>query len=143
MKKVSENGMPIDTQVLNFLNRGVQREGRQSKFARLLGVTEMSLSTWLKKTKIDTSCIAWDQWAKIRTYLVDIGDIQQDDPQWMLPSELRDEVYRLRAITPTGIEAEILPILKTLTPEAQKHILHTVSSLAKLMPFSNSDESAI
>lgn len=90
--KFSENfGIKIDTEVNNFLLRGIQREGRQSKFARAIGVTPVNLSRWLGKTKKgDAEYITWDQWAKVRAYLIKAGEIKADDIRWMPPTALRD-----------------------------------------------------
>lgn len=60
MDKMENNGIQIDTEVKNFLLSGIQRDGRQSKFARTIGVTEMNLSRWLGETKRKTEFITWD-----------------------------------------------------------------------------------
>lgn len=87
----SENiGVKIDTEVKNFLLRGVQREGLQSKFARAVGVTAMNLSRWLGETKRNVDYITWDQWDKVRDYLIKNGEIDASDIRWMPPSALRD-----------------------------------------------------
>jgi SOS-response transcriptional repressor LexA len=90
MDKLENNGIQIDTTVKKILLRGIQREGKQSKFARTVGVTEMNLSRWLGETKRKTEFITWDQWDKIRNYLIKEGDISPDDIRWMPPSVLRE-----------------------------------------------------
>ncbi len=87
----SENiGVKIDTEVKNFLLRGVQREGLKSKFARAIGVTAMNLSRWLGETKRNVDYITWDQWDKVRDYLIKNREIDPTDTRWMPPSALRD-----------------------------------------------------
>lgn len=80
MRNLSEHdGVFITDDLLSRLNHAVQLEGRQSKLARIMNVPENNLSNWLGKTKKTSSMISWEQWAKVRAYLVKAELIDAED----------------------------------------------------------------
>lgn len=97
MRNLSEHdGVFITDDLLSRLNHAVQLEGRQSKLARIMNVPENNLSNWLGKTKKTSSMISWEQWAKVRAYLVKAELIDAEDPRWMLPSQMRERLMAIR-----------------------------------------------
>ena len=97
MRNLSEHdGVFITDDLVSRLNRAVQLEGRQSKFARIMNVPENNLSNWLGKTKKTSSMISWEQWAKVRSYLIKAELIDAEDPRWMLPSQMRERLMAIR-----------------------------------------------
>ena len=97
MRNLSEHdGVFITDDLVSRLNRAVQLEGRQSKLARIMNVPENNLSNWLGKTKKTSSMISWEQWAKVRSYLIKAELIDAEDPRWMLPSQMRERLMAIR-----------------------------------------------
>ena len=56
----------------------------------------MNLSRWLGNANEKTFSITWEQWAKVRDYLLKENLIDPDDPRWMLPSQLRQVALAAR-----------------------------------------------
>ena len=139
MKYVAEeSGLLIDDDIRLILNHAVQLEGRQSKLARAIGVTENCISNWLGKTLKDTASITWDQWKKVRAYLIKVELIDAEDPKWMLPSQMRE---RLEALSDGsgGDGRRLLYLFGLLNAAGRAALLKTAESLATTPGLSNSD----
>ena len=136
-----ESGLVIDQALLSLLERAVQMEGRQSKLARAMGVPEMSLSHWLKKTQRDTISITWDKWKKVRAYLIKVELIDGEDPKWMLPSQMRERLSALSSCDGDagGDGRRLLYLFGLLNAAGRAALLKTAESLATTPGLSNSD----
>ncbi|MBQ9445058.1 MAG: hypothetical protein IJU61_00600 [Victivallales bacterium] len=135
-----ESGLLIDDDIRLVLKHAVQLEGRQSKLARAIGVTENCISNWLGKTLKDTASITWDQWKKVRAYLIKVELIDGEDPKWMLPSQMRE---RLSALTAGDGESggdgrRLLYLFGLLNAAGRAALLKTAESLATTPGLSNS-----
>lgn len=91
-----ESGIIIDESLRTILLHAVQLEGKQSKLSRAIGVTENCISNWLGNTMKGTASITWDQWKKVRSYLIKAELIDAEDPRWMLPSQMRERLMAIR-----------------------------------------------
>lgn len=139
MKYLSEeSGLVIDQALLTLLERAVQLEGRQSKLARAIGVPEISISTWLKKTQRNTISITWDQWKKVRSYLIKVELIDGDDARWMLPSQMRERLLGADGIATGEEERRLLYLFGLLNAAGRAALLKTAESLAATPGLTNS-----
>ena len=139
MKYLSEeSGLVIDQALLSLLEKAVQMEGRQSKLARAMGVPEISISTWLKKTQRNTISITWDQWKKVRSYLIKVGLIDGEDARWMLPSQMRERLLGMAGIATGAAERRLLSLFGILSVPGQQALLKTAESLAATPGLTNS-----
>ncbi len=143
MKYLSEeSGLVIDQALLTLLERAVQLEGRQSKLARAIGVPEISISTWLKKTQRNTISITWDQWKKVRSYLIKVELIDGDDARWMLPSQMRERLLGADGIATGEEERRLLSLFGILSGPGRQALLKTAESLAATPGLTNSSSAA-
>lgn len=118
MKFTEEFGVKLDSTVKKFLARGIEREGNQSKFARAVGATDYNVSNWLGEGKRKGEFITWDQWVKIREYLIKVGDISPADVLWMPPSVLREIMIKQRdmKIVNNGTNSGVIGIKHETNP---------------------------
>ena len=135
-----QDGIYITDTLVTLLNRAVQLEGRQSKLARKMDVPENNLSNWLGKTQKTSLMISWDQWKKVRAYLIKVELIDGEDPKWMLPSQMRE---RLSALTAGDGESggdgrRLLYLFGLLNAAGRAALLKTAESLATTPGLSNS-----
>ena len=135
-----ESGLIIDDDIRLILNHAVQLEGRQSKLARAIGVTENCISNWLGKTLKDTTSITWDQWKKVRAYLIKVELIDGEDPKWMLPSQMRERLSALSSCDGDagGDGRRLLYLFGQLNAAGRAALLKTAESLATTPGLSNS-----
>ena len=91
-----ESGIIVDESLRTIILHAVQLEGKQSKLSRAIGVTENCISNWLGNTMKGTASITWDQWKKVRSYLIKTELIDAEDPRWMLPSQMRERLMAIR-----------------------------------------------
>ena len=91
-----EMGILITPEIINFLKAALQREGKKSCLSRSIGVTESNIGHWLGDTQQKGTYILWDQWKKVRAYLIKAELIDAEDPRWMLPSQMRERLMALR-----------------------------------------------
>ena len=91
-----EMGILITPEIINFLKVALQREGKKSCLARSIGVTESNIGHWLGDTQQKGTYILWDQWKKVRSYLIKAELIDAEDPRWMLPSQMRERLMAIR-----------------------------------------------
>ena len=91
-----EMGILITPEIINFLKVALQREGKKSCLARSIGVTESNIGHWLGDTQQKGTYILWDQWKKVRAYLIKAELIDAEDPRWMLPSQMRERLMAIR-----------------------------------------------
>lgn len=129
-KNYTELGIPIDDSVLALLNRAVQLEGRQSKLARALNVPEATLSIWRKNTQAETTSITWDQWKKVRAYLIKVNLIDADDPKWMLPSQMRERLSAIGGERGDGDARRLLYLFSLLSDAGRAALLKTAESMS-------------
>ncbi len=137
-----ESGLLIDDDIRLILNHAVQLEGKQSKLARAIGVTENCISNWLGKTLKDTASITWDQWKKVRAYLIKVELIDAEDPKWMLPSQMRERLEALSAGAGSGGDGgdgrRLLYLFGQLNAAGRAALLKTAESLAATPGLTNS-----
>ncbi len=133
-----ESGLVIDQALLSLLERAVQLEGRQSKLARAIGVTENCISNWLGNSAKGTLSITWDQWKKVRSYLIKTGLIDGEDPKWMLPSQMRERLLGADGIATGEEERRLLSLFGILIGSGRQALLKTAESLAASPGLTNS-----
>jgi len=141
-KNYTELGITIDDSVLALLNRAVQLEGRQSKLARVLNVPEATLSIWRKNTQAETTSITWDQWKKVRAYLIKVDLIDADDPKWMLPSQMRERLVAIGGGRGDDDARRLLYLFSLLNDAGRSALLKTAESMSTTPGLSISDSAS-
>lgn len=91
-----EMGILITPEIIGFLKAALQKEGKKSCLSRSIGVTESNIGHWLGDTQQKGTYILWDQWKKVRSYLIKAELIDAEDPRWMLPSQMRERLMSIR-----------------------------------------------
>lgn len=91
-----EMGILITPEIIGFLKAALQKEGKKSCLSRSIGVTESNIGHWLGDTQQKGTYILWDQWKKVRSYLIRAELIDAEDPRWMLPSQMRERLMAIR-----------------------------------------------
>lgn len=91
-----EMGILITPEIIGFLKAALQKEGKKSCLSRSIGVTESNIGHWLGDTQQKGTYILWDQWKKVRSYLIKAELIDAEDPRWMLPSQMRERLMAIR-----------------------------------------------
>ncbi len=137
-----ESGLVIDQALLSLLERAVQLEGRQSKLARAIGVTENCISNWLGNSAKGTLSITWDQWKKVRSYLIKVELIDGDDARWMLPSQMRERLLGADGTATGEEERRLLSLFGILSGPGRQALLKTAESLATTPGLTNSSSPA-
>ena len=125
-----ESGLIIDRDLLAILKKAVQLEGRQSKLSRAIGVTENCISNWLGNTAKDTTSITWDQWKKVRAYLIKADLIDADDPKWMLPSQMRERLSAIGGERGDADARRLLYLFSLLSDAGRAALLKTAESMS-------------
>lgn len=133
-----QDGIFITDELISLLKRSVQLEGRQSKLARAMGVPENNLSNWLGNTQNTISMISWDQWKKVRSYLIKVELIDGDDARWMLPSQMRERLLGADGIATGEEERRLLSLFGILSGPGRQALLKTAESLAATPGLTNS-----
>ena len=108
MKFSDELGLPVTNNLRALLEEGAHKAGGVASFCEACQTPKNSYHFWTGNGKRRAEYIVWDTWERVRNVLAQLRLINPNDPRWMLPSELRDEVIRLRAIidgSPTTISA--------------------------------------
>lgn len=137
-----QDGIFITDELISLLKRSVQLEGRQSKLARAMGVPENNLSNWLGNTQNTISMISWDQWKKVRSYLIKVELIDGDDARWMLPSQMRERLLGADGIATGEEERRLLYLFGQLNAAGRAALLKTAESLAATPGLTNSGSAA-
>ena len=135
-----EMGILITSEILSILNSALQREGKKSRLARAIGVTESNIGHWLGDTQQKGMYILWDQWKKVRAYLIKVELIDGEDPKWMLPSQMRERLSALssRDGDAGGDGRRRLYLFGQLNAAGRAALLKTAESLATTPGLSNS-----
>ena len=81
---------------METIKKEEQKEGKKSCLSRSIGVTESNIGHWLGDTQQKGTYILWDQWKKVRSYLIKAELIDAEDPRWMLPSQMRERLMAIR-----------------------------------------------
>lgn len=109
MKFGDEEGVALTEDLRSMVRQGVRLDGCREAFAAAAGTSIPALQTWTGKGQRRSERITWATWGGVRSHLAQLRLLDPADPRWMLPSELRAEVLRLRAIvdgtSPTTISA--------------------------------------
>lgn len=109
MKFSEELGLVLSPELRELLEKGGQKAGGTSAFCAACRIPACSYHFWTGNGKRKAEYITWDTWERVRNALAQLRLLDPADPRWMLPSELRAEVLRLRAIvaadSPTTISA--------------------------------------
>ena len=132
-----EMGILITDEIIGILKKALQQEGKKSRLARAIGVTESNIGHWLGDTQQKGEYIVWDQWKKVRSYLIKVELIDGEDPKWMLPSQMRE---RLEALSDGsgGDGRRLLYLFGLLNAAGRAALLKTAESLATTPGLSNS-----
>lgn len=130
MRKFHDSGVEINEEVRNLLEKGVFREGNQTKFAAKVNVGNNSVKQWRGHTGDSRARIAWEVWPKLRSYFLENGDIEADDPKFMSPNDMRLFIETMRQSgsnladkSITGDEAELLKAFRLLAEDKKKAVL--------------------
>ena len=94
---MEEDGIELTESMRATIRQGIQAAGSRDEFARLAGVAKSGLQWWVGAGERRDSHITWATWARVRNVLAQLRLLDPADPRWILPSELRAEVLRLRA----------------------------------------------
>lgn len=97
MKFSQDFGIKINDEIKNLLDSCIQNEGNAAKLAHAIGTTKTNITTWTGKGKRKGEFITWDKWGSLRKYLISRGLIFDDDPRWMLPSQMRERLMAIRS----------------------------------------------
>lgn len=82
--------------------------------------------------------ISWDQWKKVRAYLIKVELIDGEDPKWMLPSQMRERLLGADGIATGEEERRLLYLFGLLNAAGRAALLKTAESLATTPGLSNS-----
>lgn len=97
MKFSEELGLALSLDLRELLEKGGYKAGGISAFCAACHIPASSYHFWTGNGKRKAEYITWDTWARVRNVLAQLRLLDPADPRWMLPSELRAEVLRLRA----------------------------------------------
>lgn len=97
MKFGDEEGVALTDDLRSMVRQGVRLDGCREAFAAAAGTSIPALQTWTGKGQRRSERITWATWEGVRSHLAQLRLLDPADPRWMLPSELRAEVLRLRA----------------------------------------------
>ena len=128
MKFSSEFGIEITEGVLQLLQNAVNHAGNKLQLSKQIKVGFSTLNNWFGTKSRKGEYITWDQWKPLRDYLAARGEISATDPQWMLPSELRNALETVSAARDDD-EARLLQLYRALTPDGQQTALNLMQSL--------------
>ncbi|MGN0878451.1 MAG: hypothetical protein ACI4WT_03210 [Oligosphaeraceae bacterium] len=85
-----------------MLEEGARKAGGVAAFCAACQTPKTSYHFWTGNGKRRAEFITWDTWERVRDALAQLRLLDPADPRWMLPSELRAEVLRLRDIVAAG-----------------------------------------
>lgn len=132
MKFSEESGIRITKEVRKLVNHAIEIAGSQNRLHEETKINQGSLSFWTGKGNRKGEIITWDQWKPLRDYLAARGEISATDPQWMLPSELRNALETVSAARDDD-EARLLQLYRALTPDGQQTAIRLIHSLIPSM----------
>ena len=115
MKFGDEEGVALTDELRSMVRQGVRLDGGREAFAAAAGTSIPALQTWTGNGQRRSERITWATWEGVRSHLAQLRLLDPADPRWMLPSELRAEVLRLRAIVANGSHASASSVA-TQTP---------------------------
>lgn len=98
MKFGEEEGVALTDDLRSMVRQGITLDGGREEFAAAAGTSVPALQTWTGNGQRRSGRITWATWEGVRRHLAQLRLLDPADPHWMLPSELRAEVFRLRAI---------------------------------------------
>ncbi len=98
MKFSDELGLAVTSELRSLLEEGARKAGGVGAFCAACHTPANSYHFWMGMGKRKAEFVTWDTWERVRTALAQLRLLDPADPRWMLPSELRAEVLRLRAI---------------------------------------------
>ena len=133
-----EMGILITDEIIGILKKALQQEGKKSRLARAIGVTESNIGHWLGDTQQKGEYIVWDQWKKVRSYLIKVELIDGDDARWMLPSQMRERLLGADGTATGGDGRRLLYLFGLLNAAGRAALLKTAESLATTPGLSNS-----
>jgi len=128
MKFSEESGIRITEEVRKLVNHAIEIAGSQNRLHEETKISQVAISYWTGKGNRKGEIITWDQWKPLRDYLAARGKISATDPQWMLPSELRNALETVSAARDDD-EARLLQLYRALTPDGQQTALNLMQSL--------------
>lgn len=97
MKFGEEEGVALTDDLRSMVRQGITLDGGREEFAAAAGTSVPALQTWTGNGQRRSGRITWATWEGVRRHLAQLRLLDPADPRWMLPSELRAEVLRLRA----------------------------------------------
>ena len=97
MKFSDELGLAVTSELRALLEAGARQAGGVGAFCAACQTPANSYHFWMGGGKRKAEYVTWDTWARVRNVLAQLRLLDPADPRWMLPSELRAEVLRLRA----------------------------------------------
>lgn len=97
MKFGEEEGVALTEELRSMVRQGIALDGGREEFAAAAGTSVPALQTWTGNGQRRSGRITWATWEGVRRHLAQLRLLDPADPRWMLPSELRAEVLRLRA----------------------------------------------
>lgn len=125
-----ESGIKITPEIIVMLNRCIQIEAKASILARKIGTTKTNITTWLGKGKRKGEYIVWDQWEKVRAYLIKVDLIDADDPKWMLPSQMRERLDAIGGGRADDDARRLLYLFSLLSDAGRSALLKTAESMS-------------
>lgn len=134
MKKITfsrDSGIFIDDSIRKMLNLASETAGSVNRLASIVGVSQPSVNYWIGKNKRKSDFIAWDQWILLRRHLAALRLLDDRDIRWLTPSELREEVSRLRASVPVTEEEErALSLFRSLNDDGRRFAMADLAKYA-------------
>ena len=108
MRFSQNQGIEINNEVRNLLEKAIEREKSQNRLAIKMSIPAQNVQNWRGTGKRVGEYILWDQWERVRQYLVANGDIAAEDPRWMTPAEMRKRLLANTGLSLSDSERKLV-----------------------------------
>lgn len=133
-----ESGIAISDDLQQDLLDGISKFKSLRAFATAWNIPQSSLNYLLGKGGRERKQITWDAWPPIRHYLEAIGRIKKNDVEWLIPSELREQIKK-QDIVLTDEERELLYRFRTLNEAGKNAVIASAKAMSETALLSNSE----
>ncbi len=120
MRFSQNQGIEISNEVRILLERAIEREKTQNRLALKMSIPAQNIQNWRGTGKRVGEYILWDQWERVRRYLVANGDISAEDPRWMTPSEMGERIMSNVGLSLSDRERRLVEAYRLSSLEQKK-----------------------
>lgn len=130
MKFSKDFGIAITEDIKKIIQIASEKAGNAFALSKITNIPQPTISMWMGKGQRKGEFIVWDSWKPLRDYLVSAQIIEENDPQWMLPSEMRQKLEENKRLELADDERQALELFRILNENGRQLALQSLRNLA-------------